>query len=119
MPIGDQERDEPSSRLDAQIRLSLHGIPDVVEGLEGAAAWPPDWAERGEVDYLYRERAVLVRDADVDLLIGGDEPIVQGAPVEHENNLRGLTLIQFSDEESKSVEAACALADRRLGEGVA
>ena len=45
MPIGDEGRDEPRSPLDAQIRLILSGIPGVQEGLEGAAAWPPDWAE--------------------------------------------------------------------------
>jgi subtilisin family serine protease len=119
MPIREEGRDEPRSRLEAQIDLVLHGIPDVVEGLEGAAAWPPDWRERGEIDYLYRDRTLLVRDADVDRVIGGDEPLVQGAAVEHDNNLRGLTRIQFFEEESQSVEDACARADRVLGEGAA
>ena len=118
MPIGDEGRAAPRSRLDAQIRLILYGIPDVEEGLEGAAAWPPHWADQGDVDYLYRDRAVLVRDADVNRVIVGDEPIVRGRPVAHDNNLRGLSLIQFSDEERKNVEEACALADSTIGEGV-
>src|SRR5215470_3533192 len=118
MPISEEGRDEPRSRLEAQIDLILHGIPDVVEGLEGAAAWQTDWPERGEVDYLYRERTLLVRDADLDRVIGGDEPLVQGAPVEHDNNLRGLTRLEFSARETRSVEQVCAAVDRALGEGV-
>jgi subtilisin family serine protease len=118
MPSGDEGRERPSSRLDAQIDLLLHGIPGVEEGLEGASAWPQDWADRGQVDYLYRENTVLVRDADVGLVLGGDEPILQGAPVEFDNNLRGLTRIEFSRDESKTVEETCALADRRIGQGM-
>jgi subtilase family protein len=118
MPILGRRREEPRSRLDAQIRLILQGIPNVVEGLEDAAAWPPDWAQHDKVDYLYRDRTVLVRDADVDRVLRGERPVVQGRPVEHDNNLRGLTRIQFSGNERKNVDEACALADRVLGEGV-
>ena len=110
MPTGN-----PQSRLDAQIGLILHGIPDVVDGLEGAAAWPPDWAERGEVDYLYRERTLLVRDADVERV----QAIVPSTPVEHDNNLRGLTRLEFSDDETRNMEEVCSAVDRALGEGVA
>jgi hypothetical protein len=106
---------EPRSRLEAQVNLILHGIPDVVEGLEGAAAWPPRWAERGEVDYLYRERALLVRDADVQRV----REIVPSEPVEHDNNLRGLTLLEFTAEETRTVPEVCDALDRLLGEGVA
>jgi hypothetical protein len=114
MPIREDGRDEPRSRLEAQIDLVLHGIPDVVEGLEGAAAWPPDWRERGEVDYLYRERTLLVRDADLDRV----RAIVPSVPVEHDNNLRGLTRIEFTSDETRSVEEVCTAVDRALGEGV-
>ena len=110
MPIGN-----PQSRLDAQIGLILHGIPDVVDRLEGAAAWPPDWAERGEVDYLYRERTLLVRDADVDRV----QAIVPSTPVEHDNNLRGLTRLEFSGDETRNIEDVCTAVNRALGEGVA
>src|SRR5580693_6913817 len=99
---------EPRSRLEAQVNLILHGIPDVVEGLEGAAAWPPRWAERGEVDYLYRERALLVRDADVQRV----REIVPSEPVEHDNNLRGLTLLEFTAEETRTVPEVCDALDR-------
>src|SRR5690348_10182432 len=118
MPSGDEERGRPLSRLDAQIGLILDGIPGVEEGLEGASAWPEDWITHGEVRYLYRESTVLVRDADVQSVLGGDEPILQGAPVEHERNVRGLTRIEFSEDEAKTVEQTCALADRRLGKGI-
>src|SRR5438105_6599290 len=96
MPSGEHERGRPHSRLDAQIELLLHGVPGVEGGVEGAAAWPPDWRGRGEVDYLYREGNVLVRDVDVDRVLGGDDPILRGSPVEHENNLRGVTRIQLA-----------------------
>ena len=117
MPIDDEGRDGPRTRLEAQIDLILRGIPDVVDGLEGAAAWPPDWREQGSIDYLYRERTVLARDADVDRVIGGEEPVVRARVVGHDNNLRGLTRLEFLDEEDRTVEDACAAADVALGEG--
>jgi Subtilase family len=118
MPSGDEERGRPMSRLDAQIDLLLNGIPGVEEGMEGASAWPEDFFAHGEVRYLYRENNVLVRDSDIARVLGGDEPILQGAPVEHDRNMRGLTRIEFSGDEAKTVEETCALADRRLGKGV-
>ena len=114
MPIG-EERDGPGSSLDAQIRLILFGIPDVQDGLEDAAAWPPDWADSGEVDYLYRIRTILVRDADVERV----RAIVPSTPVEHDRNVRGLTRLEFSDDETRSVDDVCLAVDRALGEGVA
>ncbi|MGD0066128.1 MAG: hypothetical protein ABSB76_22115, partial [Streptosporangiaceae bacterium] len=83
-------------------------MPGIEEGLPGAAAWPPNWAELDEVDYLYRERTLLVRDADVDRV----RAIVPSEPVEHDNNLRGLTRLEFSADETRSVDAACAAVDR-------
>lgn len=115
MATGAEGPDEPRSPLGAQIWLILSGIPGVMDGLEGAAAYPPDWAERGAVDYLYRDRALLVRDADVDR-VGA---IVGGAPVQRHNNVRGLTRLEFSDDETRSVEELCAAIDRALSEGVA
>jgi hypothetical protein len=106
---------EPRNRLYAQIGLVLSGIPDVVAGLEGAAAHRPDWAERDYVDYLHRDRTLLVRDADVDQVTR----IVPGAAVAHDNNVRGLTRVEFHPDERRSVEEACADIDRALGEGVA
>jgi len=111
----DEGQGEPQSRLHAQIRLVLSGIPDVVDGLEGAAAHRPDWAQRNEVDYLHRQRTLLVRDADVDRVT----QVVSSAPVAHDNNVRGLTRLEFSADERRSVEEACADIDRALGEGIA
>src|SRR5262249_40187289 len=88
MTTSDEERRGPRSRLEAQIRLILHGIPGVVDPLEGAAAWPPDWAERGEVDYLYRQRTLLVRDEDVDR-VRAIVPSVPRARVAPNNPRRG------------------------------
>ena len=114
MSIGDDGYARPQTTLEAQINLILHGIPGVEEGLEGAAAYPPDWREKGSVDYLYRERSILVRDADVERL----RTIVPSEPVRGEDNLRGLTLLQFTADEQRSVEEVCAAVDRELGEGV-
>ena len=115
MTIDNEGRGGPRTRLEAQIRLILDGIPDVEEGLEGAAAWPPNWAELDDVDYLYRERTLLVRDADVDRV----RAIVPSVPVEHENNLRGLTRLAFADAETRSIEDVCTAVDQALGEGAA
>lgn len=115
MTIRDEGHNEPRSRLDAQISLILSGIPAVTDGLEGAVAYPGDWAERGEVDYHHRERTLLVRDVDVDRVTA----VVSGTPIVHDNNLRGLTRLEFSADERRSVEEACTDIDRALGEGVA
>ena len=116
MPIGDDGDARPQTTLEAQVNLILHGPPGVGEGegLEGAAAYPPDWREKGSVDYLYRERSILVRDADVERV----RAIVPSEPVRGEDNLRGLTLVEFTADEQRSVEEVCAAADRELGEGV-
>lgn len=118
MPIRNKGNEGPRTALEAQIDLILHGIRGVVGGLEGAAVWPPEWREHGQVDYLYRERTLLVRDNDVQRVIGGEDPIVRATPVSHENNLRGLTRLEFTKDERKTVDQTCALADEVLGEGV-
>jgi hypothetical protein len=107
MPDNDRE---PRTRLQTQTRL-------ILDELEGAAAWPPEWERNNEVqvEYLYRERHLLVRDADIDRVTA----IVPSAPVEHENNMRGVTLLQFADEETRTIEEVCAAVDQALGEGVA
>ena len=115
MTIQSEGRDEPRSRIDAQIRLILYGIPDVEGGLEGAAVYPPDLAEPDGVQYLYRERTLLVRDADVERV----RAIVPSLPDEHDKNVRGVTRLVFTDEESRGVEEVCRAVDRALGEGVA
>jgi subtilisin family serine protease len=114
MPIRKGGNDGPRTRLDAQINLIFHGIPGVEPGLEGAAAYPSNWAERGDFKYLYRERTLLVRDAEVDRV----RAIVPSTPVEDDNNLRGLTVLKFSKKESRSVEDVCTAVDQALGEGV-
>jgi len=105
---------EPRSRLHAQISLVLSGIPDVMDGLEGSAAHPADWADRDTVAYHHRERTLLVRDADVDRV----SAVVSAGPIAHASNVRGLTRLEFSGDERRSVEEACADVDRTLGEGV-
>jgi Subtilase family len=105
MPENDHE---PRTRLQAQIRL-------ILDELDGAAVWPPKWEQRNEFDYLYRERHLLVRDADIERVTR----IVPSEPVEHENNLRGVTLLRFADEETRTIEEVCTAVDQALGEGVA
>jgi subtilisin family serine protease len=115
MSIHDEEHEWRRSRLQAQVTLMQSGIPGVMDGLDGAAAHPADWAERGEVAYHHRERTLLVRDADVDRVAR----VVSANPVAHDNNVRGLTRLEFSADERRSVAEACADIDRALGEGVA
>jgi subtilisin family serine protease len=115
MTVSDEGQGEPRSRIHAQIRLILSGIPDVVDGLEGATAHGPNWAEHEYVDYLHRGRSLLVRDEDVDRVTR----VVSAAPVAHDNNVRGLTRLEFTADERRSVEESCAHIDRTLGEGVA
>jgi subtilisin family serine protease len=86
-----------------------------LDELDGAAAWPPDWEQHNEVDYLYQERHLLVRDADIERVMR----IVPSEPVEHENNLRGVTLLRFADEETRTIEEVCTAVDQALGAGVA
>ena len=45
--------------------------------------------------------------------------IVPSEPVEHDDNLRGVTLLRFADEETRNIEEVCTAVDRTLGEGVA
>jgi subtilisin family serine protease len=115
MTVHDEGQDQPRSRLHAQIMLMLSGIPGVVDGMEGAVAHGPDWIERDEADYLHRHRTLLVRDADVERVTR----VISGVPVAHDNNVRGLTRLEFSPDERRTVAEACADVDRALGEGVA
>jgi subtilisin family serine protease len=115
MTVYDERGYGPRSRLEAQIELVLHGIRGGDGGLPDAAAWPPDWAELNRVDYLYRERSLLVRDSDIDRV----REIVPSQVVQRDDNMRGLTLLEFTEEETRSVEEVCAALDRTLGEGVA
>lgn len=115
MSVQDEGHDYRRSRLHAQVTLMQSGIPGVMGGLERAAAHPADWAERGEFAYHHRERTLLVRDADVDRVAS----VVSATPVAHDNNVRGLTRLEFSTDERRNVPEACADIDRILGEGVA
>jgi Subtilase family len=77
-------------RLKAQIDLILRDHPD-------AAASPGNWEEAGDVDYLYRRSAILVRERDADNVAGaltrvlheatGGEPPEGGYTREHEEPL--------------------------------
>jgi hypothetical protein len=112
MTTRDEKEESPRSVLQAQVDLILNGIPGGDGGLEGAAV---EWAEPGRrVNYLYRARTLLVRDADV----GRVTDIVPSMPVENDDNVRGLTRLEFTAEETRSVEEVCRVLDRRLGEGV-
>jgi hypothetical protein len=120
----DERPEEPVSRLDAQIDLVLRGIPGHEEGLEGAAVHPPDGAETGNIQHLYRQQTLLVRDADVSAVFDALRLEAPGIPsptepVVHDNNLRGLTRLTLTGEYPLSHEETLAALDRRLGEGVA
>ena len=67
MPVNDRE--PPQTVLQAQTEL-------IFDELEGSAAWPPDWAQRNYIDYLYRERHLLVRDADIERVMRDRKSVV-------------------------------------------
>lgn len=112
MPIRRERRERPPTRLEAQVNLILHGIPGVVEGLPDSAAWPRDWDEKNEVNYLYRRGSILCRDSDIERV----QAHLPATPADHDNNLRGLTRLEFSPK--LEVDDVCTNLDRVLGEGV-
>jgi hypothetical protein len=112
MPESKGNGRESPTRLDVQLDLIFNGVPGVEPGLEGAEAYPPDWSAKGDVEYLYRAGAVLVRDAEA--LQVAD--FLHATPVQHDKNIRGLTRLELP--EKVTVEDACARADLFFGEGV-
>jgi subtilisin family serine protease len=103
----------PRTVLQAQIDLILHGIPGVEKGLEGAAAYPPNWEELNDLQYLYRDHSLLLRDEDVER-VNRIVPIEVATPP---SRLISLTLARILDGNT-SVEDACRAVDQALGEGV-
>ena len=98
MPVNDHE---PRTRLQAQIQID--------PGRAGRrGAWPPDSEQRNYVDY-YQERHLLVRDADIERVMR----FVPSAPVEHDNNLRGVTLLRFADDETRTSRRCAPPSTRR------
>ena len=112
MSVSTERGSEPPSRLDAQLNLIFNGVSGAGPGLPGATAYPDTWSKDGDVDYLYRARVVLTRDADARDVAG----FLNATPIEHDKNVRGLTLLELP--EGATVEDACARADLRFGEGV-
>jgi subtilase family protein len=96
--------ERPLTRTEAQVRLVLEQLPDVV-------AWPGNWSET-ELDYLCRNHVVLVRDSDLSRV----EAALPGEPDAHENNVNGVTRYRYTD--GRHPEEVCAELDRRLGRHV-
>src|SRR6195256_2714243 len=89
------------ARLRAQVDIILNDLP-------GAAVWPP--GNTGEVDYLYRAGQILVRDADLDRVLGLVDGVVANALI------NGVTAVTIRDGDD--TQAALATIDARLGVGV-
>jgi subtilase family protein len=105
---------EPRDQLDAQLSL-------ILEELEGSAIYPPDRDDGiAPVDYLYREGALLVREADIGRVraaLGDDRPA--GGDDERPlmtNPARGLVLYRHPAD--RTTEATCGYLDDVLGEGM-
>lgn len=97
-----------SQHPDARVRTTIAQTELILAGVEGATAWPPDWRERGEVDYLYREGRILVRDADLARV----QQVVPGRVVDA--HVRGLTVYA----PSVPVIEALRTIDAAVGRGV-
>jgi hypothetical protein len=69
MATKDDGSKEIESRQQAQIKLILKAFNEPHKQAQSpgkVAVAPADWEETGEVDYIYREGSVLVRDRDLD-----------------------------------------------------
>jgi hypothetical protein len=98
------EGERPRTRMDAQVNLILEQLPEAV-------AWPENWSET-ELDYLCRNRVVLVRDRDLPRV----QEALDGDPEPHENNVEGVTRYRYTEDVHP--EVICARLDRILGRHV-
>lgn len=91
------------AQIHSQVQLILDALPDAVAV----------WRESDDLDWICRGSTILFRDEDLDRV----SAIVRGAPVEHANNIRGLTRYELAPDE-EPVDAVCARVDTALGQGV-
>ena len=100
----DQNPDEPAirKRLEVQLRLILSSLPNV-------SVFPPDWEKTGEVDFLYREGVVLVRDEDLSRV----QEVLPGRV--NDALIQGLTSYSTQLPTIEALEVV----DKELGVGVA
>ncbi|HEY5357275.1 MAG TPA: S8/S53 family peptidase [Streptosporangiaceae bacterium] len=107
--------------LKAQIDLILHSHED-------AAAFPENWEEVGDVDYLYRKQAILVRERDADRVVdvlrpifggAGGEDLPEGEPprIERHRVVGGVLRITMPSLQPPVPEVLDIL-DEQLGRGV-
>jgi subtilisin family serine protease len=112
------------SRLKSQIDL-------ILQSHEDAAAFPGNWEDVGDVQYLYRVRAILVRDQDADRVEaaltrilgdsgGGDVAAREESPFKRQRVVAGVLRITVpSAPEVPPVPDLLAGLDEDLGAGVA
>jgi subtilisin family serine protease len=91
------------ARIRSQVDLILQGLPDAVAV----------WREPNDLDWICRGGTILLRDEDLPRV----SAIVRGAPVDHANNIRGLTRYELDPAEGP-VDGVCARVDTALGAGV-
>jgi hypothetical protein len=96
--------ERPLTRTQAQVELVLAQLPEAV-------AWPENWAQT-ELDYLCRNKAVLVRDSDLARV----REVLPGEPESHEKNIDGVTRYRYAADDHP--EVVCAEMDRTLGRRV-
>ena len=107
----DGNRDEEGAkiqvtRLERQLEIILDGLPD-------SAVYPPEFQGKDDIEYVYRQATILVRDVDVPRVLD----VLDGAAARrHESNVLGLTRLDIPAD--RSVEETCALLDDALGEGI-
>jgi hypothetical protein len=114
----DPAHQEPATRLQAQVSLVEEGMRQL-EPPRRITVDPPDWRENDDLDYLYEEGVVLVRDEDLPRVL---EQFRGLAPAgDRDGNLiDGLTLLSLENVErdDRSVRAILEESDRELGVGV-
>ncbi len=100
-------------RLKAQVDLILNSLPD-------AAAFPADWEQVGEVDYLYRQNAILVRDQDGarvaretwKILHPESDEIPEPLPLEPQTVFGGVSRITLPSTPDQSLLSVPEILDR-------
>lgn len=105
------------------------------------AAYPPDWETRDAVQYFYRRDTILVRTADVELVLAAldEEQVLPRKDVEVRGVIDGVTRLtwrygrsyraagksgirkppSYPDDDPQSTPSVLELLDRVLGVGVA
>lgn len=114
-------------RADAQDRF----VPELRRAMAAAEfdvqAWPPDWENLGDIDYLYRPGILLTHESDAARVAEslrsapavGEASSRDAAEPTFETPITGITRVRFPVTDPQHTVAALEHVERNLGSGVA